>query len=351
MTHTLRGLGEFIAYLPYELGFVPTDSLVAAGLSQGSVDVLARLDLTPQDGFLAAIDRTAAVFARSGIDEAICCVVLDGAVAVSRASTLLDRAKARFCREGIGVRHLLVTTDHVWWAHSCECLVCPTEPTDVPRPERVAAVFASVLEGVAPVSSRGALAVGLRGLRAGVASRVEAEFVKGAALSDEALVSALREILYGEKVIDRMPPDLLAAISVSLIDPIRRDDVFGWVTPGIPVSPPGSVTAPTSLQRAWVMEQRQAAVGGVSAVSAAALRERMTQWLHCLPDPLRPPVLTFIAGSAWSSGAGALAAVAVEVSQTIDPEYRLAQLLARVLDAGLRPGRHPKPIETSAEHC
>lgn len=352
MTSTLRGLGELIAYLPYELGFVPTDSLVAVGLSQGSVDVVARLDLVPRAGFLAAIEQTAAAFTRAGVHDVICCVVLDGVIPVSRAQALLNRARSRFALGGIDVRHLLVTTDKQWWAHRCGCGACPTTPTPVPRPERVAAVFASVMKGVAPVSSREALAAGLRGCRADVAARVEADFVEGAALSAEVLASSLWEILHGASAVDRISPKRLAAISVSLVDPLLRDDVFGWVTPGL-AQPPGSsdVAEPTSLERAWAVRERQATSRGAPALSAAASRERMTQWLHCLPDPLRPPVLTFIAGSAWSSGAGALAAVAVEQVQAIDPNYRLALLLACVLGAGLRPGQRPEPIQTPATHC
>lgn len=350
MTHTLRGLGELIAYLPYELGFVPTDSLVAIGLSSGAVDVVARLDLAPREQFLTAIDRAVAAFVRSQIQDVICCAVLDRAVPADQVGVWLDQARSGFRREGLQVGHLLVATRAMWWAYRCECLACPTEPTAVPRPERVAAVFASVLDGVAPVSSREALAAGLRGRRAEIAARVEAAFVAGATLSDEALAASVWEILHGATAVDRMPPQRLAAVSASLVDPIRRDDVFGWVTPGMP-RPPGPVAEPTALQRAWTRLEHRCAARGTPTISAAASRARMTQWVQCLPDPLRPPVLTFIAGSAWSGGAGALAAVAVEQAQGLDPQYRLAHLLARVLEYGLRPGRVPEPIESSAPHC
>lgn len=351
MTHTLRGLGELLAYLPYELGFVPTDSLVAVGLSQGSVDVVARLDLVPRGGYLTAIDRTAVAFIRAGVHDVICCVVLDGVTTVSGAQVLLNRARSRFGLRGIDVRHLLVMTDKLWWAHRCDCRSCPTRPTHVPRPEQVAAVFSSVLEGVAPVSSREALAAGLRGLRGDLAAQVAAEFVKRTVLSTEALAAALWEILQGATPVEGTPAELLAAVSVSLVDPIVRDDIFGWVTPGLP-QPPGcnGSAEPTALQRAWALRQTRAASGAAPAASAAASRARMTQWLRCLPDPLRPPVLTFIAGSAWSCGAGALAAVAVEQVLAIDPEYRLAQLLAHVLAAGVRPGNRPEPIGMPVTH-
>lgn len=350
MTHTLRGLGELIAYLPYELGFVPTDSLVAIGLSRGSVDVVARLDLAPQDQFLTTVDRAVAAFVRSQIQDVICCVMPDRAVPADQVGAWLDQARSRFGRGGLPVRHLLVATDTMWWAHRCGCRACPTEPTAVPRPEQVAAVFASVLDGVAPVSSRAALAAGLRRRRAEIIARVEAAFVEDAALSDEALAASLWEILHGATAIDQIPPQRLAAVSASLVEPIRRDDVFGWVTPGMPRLP-GPVAEPTALQRAWTTLESRSASRGAPAISAAASRARMTAWLQCLPDPLRPPVLTFIAGSAWSGGAGALAAVAIEQAQVIDPQYRLAHLLARVLECGLRPGRAPELIETPAAHC
>ena len=49
--------------------------------------------------------------------------------------------------------------------------------------------------------------------------------------------------------------------------------------------------------------------------------------------------ISLIAGSAWSSGSGALAAVAAEQALQIDPGYRLALLLGRAVELGARPRR------------
>ncbi|UIJ33525.1 DUF4192 family protein [Allobranchiibius sp. GilTou73] len=67
MRSTLHGLGELIAYLPYELGFRPTDSLVVVGLADQRIRVVARLDLGEEDDLLPGIGRIGQVFARAGV--------------------------------------------------------------------------------------------------------------------------------------------------------------------------------------------------------------------------------------------------------------------------------------------
>lgn len=333
MTHTLRNLGELIAYLPYELGFVATDSLVAVGLSHDRVTVVARMDLGDDFAFADCADTTADAFGRAGIDEAICCVLLDPGMPARPATARADHVRRRFARRGVRVRHVLMSTEGTWWAQLCSCGACPTRPTRVPGPERVDAVLASVVEGMAPCASRADLARSLRRTRADLARRVAAHVPAARALPAQELVAVLWQIMHGSQEIAQIPAVVLASVSVSLRNGGTRDEVFSWVTPAMPML--SSTAHP--VHRARQLRLVDAAARGAPQLSTTQTRGRMIEWLQCLPDPLRPPVLTLIAGSAWSAGSGALASIAVEQALQIDPGYRLALLLGRACGSGLRP--------------
>ncbi|NYJ75126.1 DUF4192 domain-containing protein [Allobranchiibius huperziae] len=325
MRSTLHGLGELIAYLPYELGFRPTDSLVVVGLADQRIRVVARLDLREEDDLLPGTGRIGQVFARAGVRSALCCAFVDTPPVPQDAPTrLLDVACDVLRAYDVDAAHLLVTRDGGWWAHRCGCGGCPRRPAALPDPDRVDAVFESVLDGIAPHASRADLRASLNQCRTEVAQAVGAAPVVDRPMRPAALTAAMWEILHGSAPIHEMPVPMLASLSRAIADPAVRDEVFGWVAPGLPGPTPS--TPALSPYVAGALDPR-------------AVRARLVQWLHCLPEWMRPPVLTFIAGSAWSSGSGALAAVAVEQALRIDPGYRLARLLGRAVELGARPRR------------
>ena len=325
MRSTLHGLGELVAYLPYELGFRPTDSLVVVGLHVDRVGVVARLDLADVDDLTPGIDRVGRVFAQAGVRDALCCAFVDTDPApVCRPARLLDLTGQLLRSHDVVAAHLLVVREDSWWAHRCGCGHCPPHPTAVPGPERVDAVMESVLDGIAPHASRIDLSASLRQCRPLLARAIDAAPVMDRPMPRAAVTAAIWEILHGTGPIHEMPVPVLAALGGALADPVTRDEVFGQLAPGLP-GPATGVQGPPA--------------NGSGNDDARAVRARLVQWLHCLPDRLRPPVLTFIAGSAWSSGSGALAAVAVELALQIDPEYRLALLLGRAVEFGARPRR------------
>lgn len=340
MYSTLHGLGELIAYLPYELGFRPRDSLVVIGLGDAHVQVVARLDLGTGGGFDPGVRQIAETFARADVREAVCCAFIDTVVATSPLDEpveLVERAAVLLRAQHVRIEHLLLTYDGRWWAHRCGCGHCPTDPVDVPGPDRVDAVLQSVLQGVVPLASRDELDTSLRHRQTGLAREVDAADNNCAPMSANELADSLWQILRGTTRIDAMPAAELAGVCRALVDPTVRDYVFGWVTPNLPVP------VPLDGGRSGVSEGGTSLFAGSEfdepAYDGAALRARLIGLLHCLPDRLRPPVLTLIAGSAWSSGSGALASIAVEQALQIDPHYRLAQLLGRAVELGAWSGR------------
>ena len=96
------------------------------------------------------------------------------------------------------------------------------------------------------------------------------------------------------------PPEL-ARLAVSLTDVDLRDALVAWI-------------CPVALTLDLVPE---------------ALREQM---VDLLPAPL-----TVLASFTWWRGDGALTRIALDRALAVDPDYRLARLLSRMVDLAIRP--------------
>ncbi len=341
MDSILRGPGDLIAYLPYELGFLPTDSLVVVGLVDGAIDVVARLDLAPAGAMAPGVTRIGEAFGRAEVRHAMVCVFLSSRTALERAGSpleVLNRVRELMSTHDVDVEHLLLITENLWWAHLCGCGCCPTCPTEVPQPARVGAVFQSVLRGIAPLASRSELGESLQCTRPGLACEIEAAAVGFVPVPRYRVRKVLLQILVGNAPIDEISAADLAAVGNALTDPLVRDEVFRWVTPNAP-EPDAPEPDDASAAHLRPLVPTRDVADPRNSYDGPALRARLGQWLQCLPDRFRPPVLTLIAGSAWSDGSGAVAAVAVEEALRLDPRYRLAQLVGRAVERGIRPGR------------
>lgn len=75
-------------------------------------------------------------------------------------------------------------------------------------------------------------------------------------------------------------------------------------------------------------------------ITPASARTMVGVWSHvarCAPPSTSAPALTLAGFASWLSGDGALALIAAERALAIDPEYPLAGLLLRLLEAGVPP--------------
>ena len=77
-----------------------------------------------------------------------------------------------------------------------------------------------------------------------------------------------------------------------------------------------------------------------AVITPSNAREMVGLWSHvvrCAPPPISPPSLSLAGFASWLSGDGALALIAAERALAIDPDYTLAGLLLKLLEAGVPP--------------
>ena len=65
--------------------------------------------------------------------------------------------------------------------------------------------------------------------------------------------------------------------------------------------------------------------------------ERLMRLCRHSPLELSPAPLTVLANHTWWHGDGALTRIALERALVVEPDYRLARLLERMVDLSIRP--------------
>ena len=141
--------------------------------------------------------------------------------------------------------------------------------------------------------------------------------------------------------IQTLPPQDLAILAVSLTDVDLRDALIAWLCPG---TLPPELIDPVLCQQvsgaflapAWLDRDR----GDAEQVMALQrIEHRLCDLCAALPDEWAVSSLTVLASFTWWRGDGALTRIALDRALRIDPHYRLAQLLERMVDMAIRPER------------
>ena len=137
------------------------------------------------------------------------------------------------------------------------------------------------------------------------------------------------------------PPEL-ARLAVSLTDVDIRDALVAWICPG-------ALTldlVPEVLREQMVdvlpAPLRPDAEPGLDPAEHAARCQRLRapagrECAPRFPRPGRVAPLTVLASFTWWRGDGALTRIALERALAVDPDYRLARLLERMVDLAIRP--------------
>ena len=245
---TLRGPGDVLAVLPYQLGYHPTSCVVAVSLRGRSVGMVARTDLPPDDHADSVVSALVEPLQRDGATS----VILLGYEDVPDASQpALLALVARLEAAHVEVVDVVVVRDGRRYSPVCSEPCCPPEGIPLPDPADVPAVAEFVARGRAPLPSRSAVEriVGAepelsRGVADAVAlrwrmprRRRRAAVAWRLVLRHESQWSAGPASVRGRA--DRTGsrpgwrPQVVADAAIGLADIAWRDGLVAWLAPGV----------------------------------------------------------------------------------------------------------------------
>ena len=372
----LSGPADVLAVLPYQLGFHPRDALVAVSLHGTRMGLVQRIDLPPPEHVLDAVTAMIGPL-RQDNPRAVLLIGFEEREGESRA--MLDEMSRVCSAHGVEVHDRMVVRGGRWYNLDCIQSCCPTEGRELPAPSEVPAVAEFVGRGICPLPDRSALADRVE-ISSPLVSRAvstladewlelrrEATDVDESEIGEreselqetesevhdaESELNACRasELAVWSRVlcdeddaepVQALPPQDLAMLAVSLTDVDLRDGLISWLCPG--TLPPELIDpmlfdqmSQALLEPVWLDGDR----GDVEQVMALQrIEHRLCELCAALPDEWAVSTLTVLASFTWWRGDGALTRIALDRALRVDPHYRLAQLLERMVDLAIRPER------------
>jgi hypothetical protein len=299
----VRRPADFLAVVPYLLGFHPSESLVAVLSRHGRVVLTARLDLPVPDLVDAVRDQVLGLAVQHHIDEVVLAVYAEDRVVGRR---LLERLLVGVPGQVL-VREALLVSGGTWWSLTCRTGCCPATGTPFdPTAHRLAAE--AVYAGLSAESSRAALEVQVRGPQPADVPRLE-EAVRQAravvatldrAASAARMADTVRAVLAGTAELDEPTCALLAVLALDL----------------------------TVRDVAWALMSRDTVHDHLRLWSSVVARS---------PDEVARAPLGLLGVAGWISGNGALLNCCVERLQRTDPGYTMGHLLADISERALPP--------------
>lgn len=383
MTTTIRlnGPADVLTVLPYQLGFHPRQCLVLVSLrgSRSSrVGLVQRIDLPPPAQVGDAVDAMIAPLLQDA-PQSVLLIGFEEHDGESRA--MLDEMDDACRAHGVKVADRMVVRDGRWFDLDCGQTCCPPQGLPLPAPSEVPAVAEFVGREICPLPDRSALAdllepnspllgravsrlaqewLLLRHEATGTGqaefSSVQPELVN----ADPELLPADRElqdlraselavwsrVLCDEddaEPIRELPPQELAMLAASLTDLDLRDGLIAWLCPGTLsldlLDPVLSLQMSRALSEPWVRGDVEGVRGTEQVIRLQRFERRLCELSAALPDGWAVPTLTVLASFSWWRGDGALTRIALDRALRVDPGYRLAQLLERMVDLAIRPER------------
>lgn len=306
-----------MAAIPFLLGFVPCESVVAVSLRgvRGQVGLTMRLDLVDE----ARDDEVAAVLAGGmARDQATDAVVVVFTDTGDSDHGLPRRRLAEAVHKAmpVPVRELLLVRRARWWSYRCQdAACCPREgrPVDTASSGALAVAAAHALTGRAVLADRAAVLASIAPVT-GSAERSMYEAIERAGDTYASIGGrryAARACGLIARLLDRfdnlpatVTDDEAACCIVAMHDVGVRDELLGWAG-----------------------ERPAAAYALLLCLAPRAL------------PPLDAPACAALACCAYADGDGVIAAGALERCLASDPEYSLALLLRSALDQQVHPGQ------------
>lgn len=360
---TLRGPGDVVAILPYQLGYHPHDSVVVVSLRGRLVGLVARADLPPP-GYA---DPAASLLVGPLLRDGATSVIVVGYEEVADSSLpVLQAVREQLEGAGVDVVDVAVVRDGRRYSPRCLDGCCPPEGVPLPEPADVPGVLEYVAMGRSPLVSRDAVEqvvapdpAACEGVVDAVASRAGMPRRSRRRRSAGAWSVALRRSAAGvvsrrgpgdRSSSARLPSDppaaprVIADLALGLHDIAWRDGLIAWLAPGVL---PVEDLDERVVELLWASLPTWGGMGfdGDGSLAGRDVLQRLLALCRSVPDdcPSEAAALCTVAAHvAWVSGDGAVARAAVERALRLDPGYRLAGLLARLIEQGVRlPAAHP----------
>ncbi len=362
-TVRVRDTRDLLSVVPYALGYRPTECvLVVCVRHGGGLGLVARTDLADLRGAADRAHVATLVAARAGEDGTVSAWVIlytaDDAEPGSAARAAADAFSAAL-DEVVPERESWVVGPDRYRSLDCgDPLCCPPEGYPSGGLESTAPGAQLVLAGVSPLPSRDALyrvpradqaRRNLAGRAAGRWERARTE-ARDAGPGEESAWRSRSFDAWCEATAvvaaGRTPgPALLGRLAAALEDRWVRDAVLVSFVPG------GEAHAAAVALGDVADDEADAAVGeAIAAVVDPASARRPDEdrartcvavleqvVAHAARRRTAAP-LTLLSFLAWWSGEGARASYRNAEALAVDPEYRLALLVAAALDAALPPG-------------
>jgi hypothetical protein len=327
----VSGPSDILAVVPHLMGFHPRLSFVVIGAAgpRLRVELGFRYDLPDPPGAAAAAeiaDHAVAVLAQRGAGTVIGIGYGPGRLVTPVADAFAAAAR----RRRLQVRELLRVEDGRYWSYLCaNPACCPADGTPFDYQSHPAAA-AMTVAGLAAYPDRDAVAATLAPLT-GEAARAMDQAIDRACLRAQDLVDRAQRggtgnplrlaISEGRRAVRQAigvyrgggritSEDRLAWLAVSLVHLAVRDDAWARMVP----------------------EHRRAHLSLWSDI----VRRADGPWL--------PAPASLLAFTAWQSGDGTLANIALDRALATDPDYSMARLLQDILAAGVPPSQARLPM-------
>jgi len=338
---TLKSPHELLAIVPFVLGFRPTNSIVVLCLTDHRLGLTQRLDLPrPEHARQVAL----ALMPSLVVEDPDSVVVIGYENHAGDSEPALEALTAALQYREVEIHDRIIVQNGRWRSLDChnrDC--CAPEGSPVPEPADVPGIVAEFVgQGISPHPDREALAQQLEAGPEAVAvakvlrsrQKAMAKTVGSQEVPRAELFAAWPRIL-DPRATAISPQDAVMA-SMSLLDIEIRDGLVAWLSPGtLNLNELGDEVQELfcGLEPAWGEEH----CDPDSIASQNAVQDRLVRLCAMLPDHVAAPVLSVLASFVWWRGDGALARVALDRALRCDPDYRLAQLLQRMVDLAIRP--------------
>lgn len=300
---------SLIAALPAVLGFVPEHSLAVVTVDAAELGAVLRVDLSPD--LARHVGHLAEVVGAAAPEQAIAVIIDEFGADCDACGTdhdaLADALSQSLAVQGVELSAVLVV-DRVAAGGRWHCADGCGAHGEIDDPDASPLAAAAVLDGRRLYRRRADLQQVIavtdtdRGARLAAAIASRGEVRRSACTAREAVHAAMST---AARLADGTEPGDAELVSVvcALADPRVRDTLY-----------------------ALAVGDRAAAAESLWALMARTLPQR---W--------RPDALALLAFSAYVRGDGPLAGIALEEALGIAPEHRMAAMLDRALQSGMRP--------------